>query len=216
MNKFIREISLVKTLRFNFHYFKLGQAFTIPVIVSKYVLINGLKGNVKVIGDQRKGQIRIGFSSVPVFDKVKSRSVWNVGGGTVIFHGRAFLGQGTRIGSGGILTFGENFQVTAETTIICEERITFGKNVLCSWQCQIMDTDYHTVIDDGVDKLVTAPVEIGNHVWIGSRVMINKGAKIPDNTVIASGSVVTKAYPDSNTLLAGVPATVIKHNINWR
>jgi len=187
-----------------------------PVIVSRYVLINSLKGSVCLNGYKKRGQIRIGFSSVPVFDRAKSRSVWNIGGGTVVFNGHAFLGQGTKIGSGGNLTFGENFQITAETTVICEEEITFGNNVLCSWQCQIMDTDFHQVIEDGVEKPVTAPVHIGNSVWIGSRVIINKGTTIPDNTVIASGSVISKTFEETNTLIAGVPAAVVKHNINWK
>ena len=128
----------------------------------------------------------------------------------------AVLGQGTRIGTGGILTFGENFQVTAETTIICDEKITFGRDVLCSWQCQIMDTDFHHIIADEDVRPVTAPVVIGDHVWIGSRVIINKGTEIPDNSVIAAGSVVAGKFVEPNILLAGVPAAVKKRNINWK
>ena len=110
----------------------------------------------------------------------------------------------------------DNFQITAETTIICEESITFGHYVLCSWQCQIMDTDYHHVIADGDARRVTAPVIIGNHVWIGSRVIINKGVEIADNSVIAAGSVVTGRFREPGVLLAGVPASVKKTNIDWK
>lgn len=216
MKKVIREISLFKTLRFNFHYFKLKDAIRLPVIVSKHVLINNLKGQVRLESKVQPGGIRIGFRSVPVFDRFRSRSVLNVGGGTVIFKGRAVLGQGSRIGTGGVLTFGENFQVTAETTIICDEKITFGRDVLCSWQCQIMDTDFHHIIADEDVRPVTAPVSIGDHVWISSRVIINKGAEIPDNSVVAAGSVVTGKFVEPNILLAGVPAAVKKRNINWK
>ena len=44
MKKVIREISLIKTLRFNFHYFKFKDAIRLPVIVSRHVLINNLRG----------------------------------------------------------------------------------------------------------------------------------------------------------------------------
>lgn len=216
MRKVIREISLYKTLRFNFHYFKLKDAIRLPVIVSRHVLINNLRGQVRLECKVQPGGIRIGFRSVPVFDRFRSRTVLNVGGGTIIFKGRAVLGQGTRIGTGGILTFGENFQVTAETTIICDESITFGRDVLCSWQCQIMDTDFHQIIDNGEIKSNTSPINIGDHVWIGSRVIINKGTEIPANSVIASGSVVAGKFTEPDTLLAGVPATVKKKNINWK
>jgi acetyltransferase-like isoleucine patch superfamily enzyme len=216
MRKVIREISICKTLRFNFHYLNFRDAIKLPVIVSRHVLINNLKGEVRFGGKVKPGGIRIGFQSVPVFDRFKSRTVWNIGGGTVIFKGGAFIGQGTKVGSGGILTFGENFQVTAETTIICDDSITFGKDVLCSWQCQIMDTDFHHIIADEDVRPVTSPVTIGDHVWIGSRVIVNKGTDIPDNSVIAAGSVVTTKFTEPNTLLAGVPAVVKRKNINWK
>ena len=42
-----------------------------------------------------------------------------------------------------------------------------------------------------------------------------KGVTIGDNAIIAAGSVVTKDVPN-NTIVAGVPAKVIKTNINWK
>jgi len=216
MHRNLREISFIKTLRFNFHYLRFREALKFPVLISRHVLINGLKGRLVIRGPLRTGLVMIGFGSVPVFDRYKSRSVWNVGGGTVIFEGRAKLGHGCRIGSGGVLTMGNNFQITAETTIICEEKITFGNDVLCSWQCQIMDTDFHQVIEEGKEPPKSSPVTIGNHVWIGSRVIINKGAEIADNSVVAAGSVVTGRFSESNVLLAGVPAAIRKSNIDWR
>lgn len=216
MHRIIREISVSKTLRFNFHYLKFSDAMKLPVLVSRHVMINCLKGRVVLQCPVRRGSVRIGFRSVPVFDRIRSRAVLNIGGGIVIFKGRAEIGQGCRIGSGGTLTFGDHFQVTAETTIICEESITFGNDVLCSWQCQIMDTDYHQVIADSEVRRVTSPVTMGNHVWIGSRVIINKGVEIADNSVIAAGSVVTGRFRDPGVLLAGVPASVKKTNIDWK
>ena len=60
-----------------------------------------------------------------------------------------------------------------------------------------------------------ADVEIGNHVWIGYRVLINKGSVIPDDTVVGTGAIVTKSFDEPNTVLAGVPAKVVKRNVNW-
>ena len=54
-----------------------------------------------------------------------------------------------------------------------------------------------------------SPVNIGDDVWIGGKVTITPGVTIGNNVVIASGAVVTKDIPD-NTLVAGVPAKVIK------
>lgn len=49
----------------------------------------------------------------------------------------------------------------------------------------------------------------GNNVWIGAGVHINQGVTIGDNTIIASGSVITKSIP-ANVVAAGVPCKVIR------
>lgn len=53
------------------------------------------------------------------------------------------------------------------------------------------------------------PVTIGNKVWIGGRAVINPGVTIGDNSVIASGAVVTRDVPP-NTVVGGNPAVIIK------
>nr|WP_268998954.1 DapH/DapD/GlmU-related protein [Leptospira interrogans] len=52
-------------------------------------------------------------------------------------------------------------------------------------------------------------VVIGNNVWLGSQVIVLKGVKIGDNSVIGAGSVVTKSIPE-NCLAAGNPAKPIR------
>ena len=56
------------------------------------------------------------------------------------------------------------------------------------------------------------PVEIGNDVWIGRRVMIMPGVKIGDGCVIGAGAVVTKDVPDYS-VVGGVPAKIIKSRL---
>lgn len=97
--------------------------------------------------------------------------------------------------------------------IRCHEKIEIGENVAISHDVTIMDSDAHEGLWEGYEK--TKPIKIGNHVWIGTRVTILKGVTIGDNAIIAAGSVVTKDVPN-NTIVAGVPAKVIKTNINWK
>lgn len=66
-----------------------------------------------------------------------------------------------------------------------------------------------------LDKRVPEqPVEIGNNVWIGVGATILKGVTIGDGAIIAAGSVVTKDIP-ARCLAAGVPAKVIKTDVEW-
>ncbi len=52
-------------------------------------------------------------------------------------------------------------------------------------------------------------ISIGRNCWIGSKVTILDGVTIGDNCVIAAGAVVSRPMP-SNSVIAGVPAKVIK------
>ena len=52
-------------------------------------------------------------------------------------------------------------------------------------------------------------VIIGNNVWIGDKATILAGVTVGDNVIIAANAVVTKNI-DSNCMVAGVPAEVIK------
>lgn len=55
----------------------------------------------------------------------------------------------------------------------------------------------------------SAPISIGDNVWIGANSTVLKGANIGSNSIVAAHSVVLAGqYPD-NSLLVGVPAKAI-------
>lgn len=98
-----------------------------------------------------------------------------------------------------------------------DECLTIGNDCLLSWGIKMRTSDGHSVIDLETDKAINLPrdVSVGNHVWIGEDVKMLKGSIIPDNTVIGSFSIVTKAFTKENTVIAGCPAKVVKENVNW-
>jgi len=110
-----------------------------------------------------------------------------------------------------VLEIGNGF-CNSNVKIRCTKSIKIGKDVAISHDVTIMDSDTHRVIQNDYNN--TEPIVIGNHVWIGSRAMILKGVKIGDGAVIAAGAIVTNDVP-SHSLVAGVPARVIKNNIKW-
>lgn len=212
---FIKHVSFIKTLRFNFKYLSLNDAILLPVFISKKTRYSNLGGTVIIQANKKTmGMIQIGFGNVPVFDRRYSRTVWN-NTGNIVFKGKTCIGHGSKIGCGGNLIFGNNTSITAESMIVCDNEITFGDDVLLSWGIQIMDTDFHKVIINNKLQNPNAKVEIGNHTWIGSRVTINKGVILPDNTIVAAGSVVTKSFVEQNTLIGGVPAKILRSGVKW-
>ena len=60
-----------------------------------------------------------------------------------------------------------------------------------------------------IQNAKTAPIRIGNHVFIGARCIIGKGITIGEKSIVAAGSVVTKNIPPKE-MWGGNPAKFIK------
>lgn len=118
--------------------------------------------------------------------------------------------------------FGNNCELNMNCTFLDDNKIVIGDGALIAPNVQIY-TAYHPTnyIDrfgepneDGsfsFCKTVTAPVTIGNYVWIGGGAIILPGVTIGDNVVIGAGSIVTKDIP-SNSVAVGNPCQVIRKN----
>lgn len=115
-----------------------------------------------------------------------------------------YLGSGTRV-------IGTAHFALAEGT-----SLKIGSECLLGSGLIIRTTDSHSIIDNEGKRLNLAEdIEVGNHVWTTHDVQINKGAKIGMNSVIGCGSVVNRGTYKDGAILAGVPARVVKENINW-
>ena len=104
-----------------------------------------------------------------------------------------------------------NSYLNSNCKIRCHNLITIGDGCAISHDFTVMDSDAHEL--NGSRN--TNPVHIGYHVWIGTRVTILKGVTVGDGAVIAAGSVVTKNVAP-NSLVAGVPAKMIKSKVDWK
>ena len=102
--------------------------------------------------------------------------------------------------------------LNCDVKIRATESVKIGKGCVISHNVTIIDSDTHCV--DVPGHIPTKPVTIGNHVWIGNRAMVLKGVTIGDGAIIAAGAVVSKDVPP-NTMVAGVPAKIIKENVTW-
>ena len=56
---------------------------------------------------------------------------------------------------------------------------------------------------------------VGNHVWIGCKCVLLKGAKVPDHTVVAAGTLLKSAFKDEHQVIGGNPPSVLKHDVRW-
>ena len=95
--------------------------------------------------------------------------------------------------------------------------VNIGANCMLSYGILLRTSDGHSIYDTEQKVILNHPADItiGNHVWISADSKILKGVKIPDNCVIGTNSVVTRKFTEENCIIAGNPASVVKHGINW-
>lgn len=105
---------------------------------------------------------------------------------------------------------GENFYANFDCVILDVCRVNIGQN------CQIgpgvhIYTATHPL--DASERIkgpeYGKPVTVGDTVWIGGQAVLNPGVTVGDNSVIASGAVVTEDVPE-DVVMQGNPATVVK------
>jgi len=96
--------------------------------------------------------------------------------------------------------------------------VKIGKDCMFSYDIMLWASDTHKIIDSNDEVLNKSKfgIEIGDHVWCGTRCTILKDAKISNNSVIGAASVVTRRFEDENVIIAGNPARIIKENISWK
>lgn len=135
-----------------------------------------------------------------------------VGRRTTLWPGVKLTCLGKAGGPPARLTIGACSSIGDRTQIHCCERISIGDYVLISWDCDILENNFHTTTDGGI---ASAPIVIGDRVWIGCRVIILSGVTIGEGAIVAAGSVVTRDVPPG-MLAAGNPAKVIRETGPWR
>jgi acetyltransferase-like isoleucine patch superfamily enzyme len=109
-----------------------------------------------------------------------------------------------------LMSFGNNVSINQFCYLAGE--ISFGSDVAVA-----NSTSFHSVNHSYSDPeipikqqpVINDPIEIADDVWIGSGCRILSGVKIGRRVIVAAGAVVNKSIP-SNSLVAGVPAKVIK------
>jgi acetyltransferase-like isoleucine patch superfamily enzyme len=123
-----------------------------------------------------------------------------------------YSGAKIYINKNAVLKIGSGY-INNNLNLSCFESIEIGENVAISENVSIRDCDNHKILTK-TDYCSVKPVKIGNHVWIGMNVTILKGVIIGDGVIIGAGSVVNRDIP-AKCLAGGVPAKVIRENVEW-
>lgn len=135
--------------------------------------------------------------------------------------GRMVIGERTRlnsltamielmVGAGGVLEIGTNVFINSGTMIGATRLVRIGDDSSIGPHCMLMDSAFHRLEPDRRTELPESePIILQRNVWLGARVIVLPGVTIGEDSVIAAGSVVTKAVP-SGVIAGGMPAKVIR------
>lgn len=139
-----------------------------------------------------------------------------------------FISRGVKFYHGGVIWFEDSdcsLEIGKDTTFECVhiavsepgKRVKIGEDCMFAYDIDLRTGDSHSIIDCQTQERLNfaKDIEIGNHVWVATRCLILKGAKVADNSVIASGSIVTKSFSEPGVVIAGNPAKVVKEGITW-
>lgn len=119
------------------------------------------------------------------------------------------------LGNGARIYIGDSTYVGESSLVLAVKEVRIGSGCAISMHVVMMDTSSHPIGLEG-EPLETkiGPIEIGNHVWIGSRAVILKGVKVGEGAIIANNAVVTRDVPPK-ALVGGNPARIIREGVAW-
>lgn len=116
------------------------------------------------------------------------------------------------INIGRFTTIGKNVYINHAVSFLDMGTITIEDDVLIGPKANIL-TEGHPVHPDQRRALTAQPIVIKRNAWIGAGATILPGVTVGENSIVAAGAVVRTDVPP-NTIVGGIPAKVIKENID--
>lgn len=118
----------------------------------------------------------------------------------------------------GSISIGERTTIYGTSFGVTEGgRISVGEDCLFSTDVDLRNGDSHSIVNAATGERLNpaADVTIGDHVWIGTRVMALKGSRVGGHCVVAAASIVSGELP-AGSVAAGSPARAIASGVTWR
>jgi len=133
--------------------------------------------------------------------------------------GKISIGDGVAIqdfvvlsAQGGSIEVGSNTLIGIGSHVATVESVKIGKECLIAAYSVIRDANHG--MERGLPMSqqdgISAPVEIGDDVWLGAHVVVTAGSIIGTGAVIGANAVVTRDIPEY-AVAVGVPAKIIRY-----
>lgn len=169
------------------------------------------------------------------FDIVGNNNYIEIGTGTVVTDTKIYIrgnnhrltiGYGSHFKKGELWFEDVNNEIYIGNKVSVEEahiavtginrRIIIGDDCMLSNQVTLRTGDSHCITDNSTGEKINQEKDIvlEEHVWLGNGVTVLKGVTMGKNSIAGTKSLVTTDI-SSNCLCAGIPAKIIRTDINW-
>ena len=175
---------------------KQGNSLTITQLVSKLL---GRLGNI-ILEFEMYVLLIVGYIPVSFVRMV----LYRMAGIRIPFS--SVINPGARFYSSTNIRIGSDCIIGEHAVLDGRDDITIGDHVDIASDVMIYNSE-HDIHDSNFDA-ISAPVVIGNYVFVGPRAIILPGVTIGKGAVIAAGAVVTKDVAEG-TIVGGIPAKYI-------
>ena len=211
------------TFYINFFSFPFLQAIKFPMFIYGSPGIYHIVGDMHIIGKVRVGMIKFNQTKeLNSSHQLLNSELSNLG--TIIFHGKANIGCGTKIlvQKNAILEIGKSVVIADYVNLGCHHHVSIGDNTRIAHRSQIQESNHHFIIDTSTYtiKPCTRAINIGRGCWICNNSTINAGSIIPDYCIVASNSLVNGGKNIENaphgSIIGGIPAKVICQGGKYR
>lgn len=120
------------------------------------------------------------------------------------------IGKGVDFGNGSNIILKDHANLGAYAHVSgSAATLTIGRHVMMGFNCLFI-LQNHRYNENGFDGYEGKDIIIGDHAWLGHKVIILPGVNIGGNAIIGAGSVVTKDVPE-NAIVGGNPANLLKY-----
>lgn len=221
--RFLRELwrlNILATLYINLRKLPLRQGLKFPVLCYGKIKFISLRGRIVFDAPISTGMVKIGYRWIDLWPTSFLPTQLNIIG-TLHFNGSIIISGGASINAqsnDSVLEVGGNKSVIGSGTVLKSmNHIFIGSATRITGNCVIMDSNMHFIknIENGRVQRNNGKIIIGSHCWINAGSIITKGSVLPDYTITARNTFISKDFSDEGSFcfLAGSPARILRRNI---
>jgi len=167
------------------------------------IVLSGTK-NVNVGINKPKG------SKTETHIRLNDSAVWNCTNGADLCYNTVLEIKQKAVFNSGFFT------ANGGSVIITHRNINFGEDVMIGRNVIIYDSDFHTLYNkDGIACNPPQTVNIEDHVWLTSNIIVQKGVTIGKDSLVAAFTTVNKDVPPHSMFGGASVGKVIKTQVAW-